>query len=175
MDYSFFIWSTATFIETRVKEPIEYAALEKTVGFSYRHIRETFKECTGITLSRYILLRRIANSAFEIVHTGKSLMEIASEYMFDSYDTFTRAYKRHTNFSPSDFRSRLCGMKVGRKRLLVGMFAPAIINNEDNSYFQTQIPEVDHSMKSIQKTEQSCILYGVPKVAYTFEECTHFV
>ncbi|HKL80540.1 MAG TPA: AraC family transcriptional regulator, partial [Mobilitalea sp.] len=62
MDYSLFIWSTASFIETRLKEKIKYAELEGTVGFSYRHIRETFKECTGVSLSRYILQRRIANS-----------------------------------------------------------------------------------------------------------------
>ncbi len=186
MDYSLFIWSTATFIETRLQESIDYTALEKNVGFSYRHIRETFKECTGIPLSRYILLRRIANSAFDIVHTSKSLTEIAADYMFDSYDTFTRAYKRHVNKLPSDFRSGNISAKVGRKRILMGMFGPMIIfNGEFNNPKQDHaisndfcipqhLTEVDYSMKSIEKTEQSCILYGVPKVMYSCEGCTPF-
>lgn len=65
MDYSFFIWSTATFIETRVKELIEYPEMEKNVGFSYRHIRETFKDATGISenplifISNYTFLKQI--------------------------------------------------------------------------------------------------------------------
>lgn len=186
MDYFFFVWSTASYIETRLREPIKYIDLEEKVGFSYRHIRETFKECTGITLSRYILSRRIANSAFDIVHTEKSLTEIAFDYMFDSYDTFTRAYKRHTSHVPSDFRNNAFHTKVGRQRILTGMFGPMIIKNEELSdsrkenwiidfpYTQPHLMEDDNSMKDIEKTNQSCILYGVPKVAYSFEECTPF-
>lgn len=173
MDYSFFIWSTASFIETRLKGKIEYAELEATVGFSYRHIRETFKECTGVSLSRYILQRRVANSAFEITHTGKSLTQIASDYMFDSYDTFTRAYRRYINYIPSDLRSS-GKLRVGRKRILMGIYAPAIIENGNTISFSEPIIEGDKSMLNIQKTDQSCILYGVPKVAYSFEECTPF-
>lgn len=174
MDYSQFIWSTASFIETRIKEPIEYEELESVVGFSYRHIRETFRECTGVTLSRYILSRRIANSAFEIVHTGKSLTQIAADYMFGSYDTFTRAYQRQLHFLPSELRGSELKKKVGRKRILVGMYAPAIMNVEESPFTPQQIPEVNKRMENIQRTEQSCILFGVPKVAYTYEECTPF-
>lgn len=167
MEYYSFIWSTATFIETRMKEQIEYPQLEKAVGFSYRHIRETFKDVTGITLSRYILGRRIANSAFDIMHTDKSLTQIAMDYMFDSYDTFTRAFKRYTRHLPSEFRGRPCELKVGRRRILTGVFAPMILN-------LSQISEVDSMMNNTVKTKDSCILYGVPKVAYSFEGCTPF-
>jgi len=173
MDYSFFVWSTATFIESRLKEPIEYSAMEKKVGFSYRHIRETFKASTGITLSRYILLRKVANAAFDIAHTGKSLTEIASDYLFDSYDTFTRAFKRNTGYLPSEFRNHTCALKVGRQRILVGMYGPMIIKKENTSYTKPQITE-ENSMNNMEKTMDSCILYGVPKVAYSFEECTPF-
>lgn len=173
MDYSFFTWSTASFIETRLKEPIEYTDLEKAVGFSYRHIRETFKECTGISLARYILLRRLANSAFEIVHTDKSLTEIAAEYMFDSYDTFTRAFKRVINYLPSDVRSGTCKLRVGRQRILMGMFGPMFMAKGED-YLQPQLLEDKDRMNKIERTNHSCILYGVPRVAYTFEECTPF-
>ena len=174
MDYSQFIWSTASYIETRMKEPIEYEEMESVVGFSYRHIREIFRECTGITLSRYILSRRIANSAFEIVHTGKSLTQIAADYMFESYDTFTRAYQRQLKFPPSELRRGDLKKKVGRKRILIGMYAPAIMNEGESPFVPEHILEVDKKMEHIQKTEHSCILFGVPKVAYSFEECTPF-
>jgi hypothetical protein len=39
-----------TFIEKRVKIDIDYGELEEVTGFSYRHIRETFRECTKIPL-----------------------------------------------------------------------------------------------------------------------------
>ncbi len=167
MEYFSFIWSTATYIETRMKEEIEYPQLEKAVGFSYRHIRETFKDVTGVTLSRYILSRRVANSAFDIMHTNKSLTQIAMDYMFDSYDTFTRAFKRCTSHLPSDFRGQPCELKVGRRRILTGVFGPMILD-------LSQISEVDSMMNNTVKTKDSCILYGVPKVAYSFEGCTPF-
>ncbi len=174
MDYSNFIWSTTTFIETRLKEQIRYSELEKTLGFSYRHIRETFKECTGISMSRYILQRRLANSAFEIIHTGKSLTEIATEYMFENYDTFTRAFKRGTDHLPSQVRSSSCSISVGRKRIAIGIFAPVIIKERKNISLPSGIWKDDNDMTSMCKTEESCILYGVPKVAYSCGECTPF-
>jgi len=189
MDYYLFIGSTASFVETRVKDVIEYSEMEKMVGYSYRHIRETFKGATGISLSRYVLLRRLANSAFDIMHTHKSLIEIASDYMFDSYDTFTRAFKRHTGYLPSELRGPSCNLKVGRRRITVGMFGPVIMKKADNSYSQPQSVEdymmkyemendknnaMEYSFNQSEKTKESVILYGVPKVAYTFEECTPF-
>ena len=184
MDYNYFVWSAATFIEARVREPIEYADIEKNVGFSYRHIRETFKDNTGISLSRYIQLRRLANAAFDIMHTQKSLTEIASDYMFDSYDTFTRAFKRHTGYLPSQFRNHSCRLMVGRARIMVGIFGPMIIKKGKSSIKELPLSgrseelkvysEVDDIMSNMEKTKNSCILYGVPKVAYTYEECTPF-
>lgn len=167
MEYYSFIWSTATFVEERIKEKIEYSELERAVGFSYRHIRETFKDVMGVSLSRYILSRKVANSAFDIMHTDKSLTQIAMDYMFENYDTFTRAFKRYTNHLPSELRSRSCELKVGRRRILTGVFGPMILNLSQNT-------EVDSMMNNTVKTEDSYILYGVPRVAYTFEGCTPF-
>jgi AraC-like DNA-binding protein len=184
MDASLFIWSTATFIETRVRDEIDYAEMEKSVGFSYRHIRETFKENTGITLSRYILLRRLANSAFDIAHSNKSLTEIASDYMFESYDVFTRAFKRHMNILPSHLRKHPCSVKVGRRRILIGMYGPTLLKQGEmdttnqlsvgTAGWKQNLSEVDYPMNNNVRTKDSCVLYGVPKVAYSFEECTPF-
>ncbi len=184
MDYSRLIWSTATFIETRVKDTIDYSEMERSVGFSYRHIRETFRESTGITLSRYILLRRLANSAFEIAHTDKNLTDIAADYMFESYDVFTRAFKRHMDILPSHLRRTPCSVRVGRRRILIGMYGPMLLKQGDTittnqapvreADRQRNLSEVDYPMNNNFKTKDSCILYGVPKVAYSFEECTPF-
>jgi AraC-like DNA-binding protein len=172
MGYSLFIWSCASFIESRIKTDIEYEDLEKTTGFSYRHIRETFKECTGVSLSRYILNRRITNSAFDIVHTTKKLTDIAYDYKFGSYDSFTRAFKRYTGITPSKFREG--GFKVGRRRMLAGFYAPMIYEKEDMTFLHPRISEDESMSKDVKRSENSCILYGVPRVAYSFEECTPF-
>ena len=103
MDYMVETCAIIAFIEERIKQKLEFGELEKTLNFSYRYIREIFKKKTNITLSHYIMVRKIANCALEIVSTKKSLTEIASEYGFDSYDTFTRAFKREVGIRPSEF------------------------------------------------------------------------
>lgn len=169
MDSFIFVWSMSSFIEKRVKEPIRYEELEKAMGFSYRRIREVFKACTNRTLARYILSRRIGNAAFEVAHTRRSLTEIAGEYGFESYDVFTRAFKRETGFTPKAFRGQ--GLSVGRGKLAAGIFAPIL--TKENGPLLPALQE-EQTMNHTTKAAESCILYGVPKVEYSAGECTPF-
>lgn len=170
MDYSLEIWSIATYIEANIKNEIRYEDLEHMTGFSYRHLRTITKSVTGISLSNYILNRRIANAAFDLVHTSKSITDIAYTYSFNSYDAFARAFKRMTGKSPRHFRQGKYA--VGHRRLLMGFYGPEIYRNKDITYTHPIIRE-DYTMeKKIEKKSGSCILYGVPKVAYSDERCT---
>ncbi|WP_242656527.1 helix-turn-helix domain-containing protein [Ruminiclostridium hungatei] len=72
------------------------------------------------------IARKIANCALEIVSTSKKLTDIAAEYGFGSYDTFTRAFKRQTGIRPSELRHS--GLKCGRKPICSGVFVPVIYN-----------------------------------------------
>ena len=171
MDYSLCILSVVTFIERRVRNGIDTQLLEKVTGFSYRHLREVFRERTKMTLARYTLSRRVAHAAFDMAHTEKSLTDIAGEYGFDTYDTFSRAFRRETGVVPSLFRK--ANIHVGRKRLAAGAYGPAILANGliPSANCDT---EAETMTKDMEKTAGSCILYGVPKVEYTYEECTPF-
>jgi AraC-like DNA-binding protein len=60
-----------------------------------------------MTLGRYELSRRVAHAAFDMKHTDKKLTDIAGEYGFDTYDTFSRAFLRETGVVPSLFRNRI--------------------------------------------------------------------
>lgn len=172
MDYFLFIWSVVLFIEKRIRTKIDYNELEAATGFSYRHIRKVFKERTKVTLSRYINLRKIENAAFEVIHTDKNLISIAEEFGFESYDTFTRVFKRETGVTPAEFRKRKYA--VGRRHISAGAYAPAILKNGKNQLIASNISEVSNMENSIFKEKESCILFGVPKVQYSYEECTPF-
>ncbi len=171
MDYSLCILSVVTFIERRVRIGMDQQLLEKVTGFSYRHLREVFRERTKMTLARYALSRRVAHAAFDMAHTEKSLTDIAGEYGFDTYDTFSRAFRRETGVAPSLFRK--ANIQVGRKRLAAGAYGPAIWMDGLKPPANSD-SEVETMTKDMEKTADSCILYGVPKVEYTYEECTPF-
>ncbi|MFZ5353951.1 MAG: helix-turn-helix domain-containing protein [Bacillota bacterium] len=172
MDYFCFIQSVVSYIESRLKSDIDYSKLERATGFSIAHTRDVFKSCTKLSLAKYILYRRISNAAFDIIHTDNSILDIAVDYGFESYDTFTRAFKRITGYTPRDFRKN--NFQVGRVKLTPGLFGPGIVKNERlNITPQLNLEEMI-KMKTIKKSEDSCVLYGVPKVNYSYEECTPF-
>lgn len=172
MDYFCFIQSVVSYIENRLKSDIDYSRLETVTGFSLQHTRDVFRSCTRMPLARYINCRKVSNAAFEIVHTDKSILDIALDYGFESYDTFTRAFRRVTGITPREFRKE--GHQVGRTMLTAGIYGPGIIRNEGMSITPQLNVEGIKMEKSIRKFEDSCVLYGVPKVQYCYGECTTF-
>ncbi len=167
MDYSVIVLSVCAFVESHIKTKITHRDLEQAIGYSYPQIRKIFRECMQISLSKYILLRKINDAAFDMIHTEKSLLCIALEYGFEQYDTFTRAFKRETGILPTNFRSMRA--RAGRRMITSGVYAPAILDNPYPSNFRAE------AVKNMNRnSDENGILIGVPKVAYKRETCTPF-
>ena len=149
MDYLSQIYRIIGCIEQNIKSRLEYSELEKAVGFLYRHIRDFFHKTTQITLSRYILSRKIANAAFEIRHSEKSITEIAFEYDFANLETFSRAFRQGTGLNPSDFKKShyLCGRRI----ICPGVFAPVILDMDNVRFTLPKLWEVNE-MGEMKKT-----------------------
>ncbi len=160
MGYTFEIEAIISYVEERVKQKIDFSELERTLNYSYRHIRGIFKRETDISLSRYILSRKIAYCAKEILESSKTLTEIAYEYNVGSYDTFSRAFKRETGVQPSAFKQS--PYECGIKHICMGIYAPSIIYNGKH----TSNLKMDNIVERTHQEQDSCILYGVSKVHY---------
>lgn len=171
VDYFCFIQAVVSYVENRLKTDLEEANLQRITGFSMAYIREIFKKCTKIPLKRYILYRKISNAAFEIAHSEKTILNISLEYGFETYDTFTRAFKRFSGNTPQEFRKN--GFHVGRIKLSAGIFGPGILDNQKSICYRPILEDIS-IMKRTSKSKDSCILFGVPKVQYCAEECTPF-
>lgn len=150
------------YIEAHVKEKIEYEDLEKSTGTSYRYIRQLFPEYSHVTLARYVNSRKIANAAFEIVHSNKDITDIAMDYGFAAYDTFTRVFKRHTGQTPNNFRKS--NITVKTTLIAVGMYAP-VLSKDINLFSSERIADL---------AGDGNILFGVPKVEYSSGKCVPF-
>ena len=131
MDSSIVINIVIVYVEKRIKTNIHYSELERETGFSLAHVRDIFAKKTGRSLSKYILERKICNAAFEIAHTRESLSAIAENYGFNNPDTFTRAFRRVTGLTPSDFRKRK--ITVGRIKLCGGVYGVGFTPKEIKS------------------------------------------
>lgn len=164
MQYFSVIQSVISYVENRVKTYVDCSELERITGFSLPHTRAVFAKVVGVTLAKYVQSRKIANAAFEIVHTDRTMLDIALDYGFDNYDTFTRAFKRVTGTTPRNFRKE--GRQVGRIKLSAGTYGPG---------FNGIGPRTEEELiLKTAKSDHSCILLGVPKVEYRSGECTPF-
>lgn len=128
MEYYLVISSIVIFVENRLQGKLDYGELEEATGFSLAHVRDVFAKLTGKPLYRYILERKIANAAFELLHSKKGILDIAMKYGFSNPDTFTRAFNRVTGVNPQDFRKQR--YPVGRIKLCAGVYGVGILKQD---------------------------------------------
>ena len=130
MNHYILIWSVCTFVESRVKEEIPMEELVRQTGFSLAHIRDVFRKCTGKPLTRYVQERKIANAAQELLDTDRTILEIAVNYGFSGRTVFSRAFRRYTGYTPSQFRTE--APLLSRVRLCAGVFGAALPNRNSD-------------------------------------------
>ncbi|EJD3985087.1 helix-turn-helix transcriptional regulator, partial [Salmonella enterica] len=79
------------------KMPTQY--ISEVSGYCGRYLREGFKKITGMSLVRYIRLRKLTEAAHLLRLTGRPITEIAMLYAFSSLQCFSRAFSRHFGIS----------------------------------------------------------------------------
>lgn len=149
-----------SYIETHVTdEKLDPKALEHALGFSFAHIRDIFEQQTGVSIMRYVLLRKIMNSTFDLLYSNDRILDIALKYGFNSHETYCRAFKRITEMTPAAYRK--CRLQAGYEKLFSGVYGISLRNQKRGHVMQSS-----QFNESTTKTNDSTILYGVPKVGY---------
>lgn len=81
-------------IEAELKSPLSVTALSRRTGYSLYHFIRLFQAITGITPGDYIARRKITEAAKDLKRwPERSFQDIALDYHFNDYETFTRAFK----------------------------------------------------------------------------------
>ena len=79
--------------------------LSERLHLNYDSISELFSELEGITLEKYIIIRRLEKVKELVVYTDFSLTEIAYMTGFSSINHLSRQFKELTGLSPSHFKA----------------------------------------------------------------------
>lgn len=66
------------------------------------HLNRIFKEDAGITLNRYLIMRKLAE-AQKHLYMGKSVKEACVLAGFKDYANFLRTFKKYEGYTPGDF------------------------------------------------------------------------
>lgn len=88
------------------EEPLSNAEYARLCHISISTLINMFREYTGFTPKKYLMSIKIASAQDEIIHTNKTINEIAVELSFIDPLYFTRVFKKLTGLSPTDFRKK---------------------------------------------------------------------
>lgn len=81
------------------------AELADACSMSEDHFIRCFRQAVGQTPARYVLQRRLALAARQLLYTTDSIEAIATRHQFSNRFHFTRAFSREMGIAPAAYRS----------------------------------------------------------------------
>ena len=87
-------------------QPIDFAALARSLGVSYTTFRRSFKQQTGVAPARFQNTIRLNRARHLLASTELSVSEIADQTGFDTVFYFSRAFKKKTGATPKAYRAQ---------------------------------------------------------------------
>lgn len=91
-------------IENNLEEPLDRKALIEMTYLSSAAFYPFFRTLIGTSLKDYIQRRRLSTSCRDLIHSQKNILTIALQYQYESYESYSRAFKRLTGVSPRQYR-----------------------------------------------------------------------
>jgi AraC-like DNA-binding protein len=94
-------------LDEHYKEPFSLEVLAATLHLSPYHISHVFTQHAGITLSEYLMHRRVREACILLANTGKSIGEIAVDVGGLSPSYFSQMFKKLKGISPEKYRKSI--------------------------------------------------------------------
>jgi AraC family transcriptional regulator len=94
------------FIEDHVRDDITVGDMARAVSLSVYYFCRSFNQATHHTPYDYLMRRRIAAAARDLLQTDRKIIEITFDYQFNSPETFARAFKRVFGMQPTQWRKQ---------------------------------------------------------------------
>lgn len=92
------------YINSHIEEEISRNTLAGLVYMSPDHMTRVFKKTMGMTISDYILDKKMENAANLLVNTNFSISYIASNIGYSNISHFSGAFKKKYDMTPSEYR-----------------------------------------------------------------------
>lgn len=93
------------FIESRLGEDLGLPELAAVCGMSRFHFVRLFRQSTGHTPYRYLLLRRLEKARAMLIDSERPVAEVALDAGFGDAGHFSRTFARHVGMSPQRYRA----------------------------------------------------------------------
>jgi AraC-like DNA-binding protein len=99
-----YIQMVLDYVEEHFKENLQLKDLASIAGYSLSRFKIKFKEEVGITPADFISLKKIEYAKHQLEHTNIPITDIAFEVGFSSSNYFCSAFKKLSNYTPTEYR-----------------------------------------------------------------------
>ncbi|MEH7442971.1 AraC family transcriptional regulator [Bacillus sp. JJ1122] len=90
-------------IEANLKNKFSLDELSNYMGYSPYYCSFKFHQVTGISIRRYILLRRLYLSTEDLAN-NKKIIDVAFDYDYSSQEAYSRAFKNIFGINPKEYQ-----------------------------------------------------------------------
>jgi len=117
-------------IHQNTNQVLDREELANMAGSSLPHFHRIFTAEVGENIAAYIRRVRLERAAQKLIHGATDLMQVAMDAGFQSHAAFSKAFKQHFGYTPSEFRKLnfMVALEVVRKSKMKG-----IANDKDKT------------------------------------------
>ncbi len=98
------VYRITQYIDTNVYSVKTVREIAVALNFTENYLSHVFKKSMGISLTSYIMKKRLEAAFMLLSHKTLSLTEISALMQFDSVQSLSRAFKKEYGLSPSQYR-----------------------------------------------------------------------
>ena len=92
------------YIRGNLDKKITLNEISRHAHYSISHCEMVFNKTTGLSITNYLIKKRIEKAKSLLVERNLSLIEVAETVGFNDYNHFSRIFKKETGISPLTYR-----------------------------------------------------------------------
>src|SRR6202140_5312184 len=126
------------YIESHLADELTLDEIAGVAGISRFHMVRAFAAATGLSVMRYVRVRRLSEAARALAAGAPDILDVALDADYGSHEAFTRAFRDHFGVTPEAVRSstRLDHLKLQEPILMDS----SLTDNLQAPRFQTSKP-----------------------------------
>ena len=105
------IQKAKAYIEAHLSEKLTIPIIASSVGLSENYFPKLFSRFTGLSLSRFVLDRRLQRARYLLDTSMRNISEVAFECGFESISHFNRSFKKYVNLAPRQYRQNMAALR----------------------------------------------------------------
>lgn len=100
------VYAIIRYIDDHLYSMNHLMGMAKDLGYSYNYLSHLFRRKTGMTIQAYVSRKKIEKSLELLNESSLSITEIAAKLNYDCIQSFSKAFKKAMDMSPTEYRAK---------------------------------------------------------------------